>query len=198
MRNALSLFFVPILMVSGTAIAGTINFDDYVFTPTVVYAAADRYQALGIIFGGEIPIANVVRLEPQNYQYFLNVGGTGPNAMCLSSSTGISIEASFVVPGTTTPATTDFVRILAFDSEVGSMLGYVLAYDMAGSLIATSYRTTPSTRGGYLEVDGPGIASIVIATDSDGAEFDNLSFNTPWGTIPTEQTTWGRIKALCR
>jgi hypothetical protein len=116
----------------------------------------------------------------------------------LSSSTGTSIEAFFVVPGTTTPATTDFVRILAFDSEVGSMLGYLYAYDSSNNLLDTEYRSTPASRGSYLEVEGAGIARIVIGTDSDGAEFDNLSFNTPWGTIPTEETTWGRIKALCR
>jgi hypothetical protein len=185
-------------MAAQTAIAGTVSFDDYAVSPPLSYAAANRYQSLGIVFGAGIPVADVLELEPQNYQYFLNAGGTAPNAMYLSSSTATSIEAHFVVPGTTNPATTDRVRMLAFDSEVGSMLGYVAAYDRDGNLIASSYRTTPSSMGGYLEIEGVGIASIVIGTDSDGAEFDSIVFTTPWGTIPTEESTWGRIKALCR
>jgi len=185
-------------MLSQTAIAATISFDDYTFSGPLGYAAAARYQELGIIFGTGIPVANVPEFEPQNYQYFLNAGGSAPNAMCLASATGLSIAASFVVPGTTTPATTDFVRILAFDSEVGSILGYISAYDTNGDLIDSDVRSTPSAKGAYLEISSPGIASVVIGTDSDGAEFDNLIFNMPWGTIPTEQTTWGRIKALCR
>ena len=197
MRIAQGLLMVSVLMVSQAAIAGTVNFDDYVFSSPLSYAAANRYQSLGVVFSREIPVANVFELEPQNYQYFLNVGGTAPNAMCLSNDTGLSIEAKFVVPGTTTPATTTHVRILAFDSEIGSMLGYLSAYDVNGDLIDQDAHSTPAARGAFLEISSPGIARVVFGTDGDGAELDNLYFDTPWGTIPTEQTTWGRIKSLC-
>jgi hypothetical protein len=188
---------VAVLMVSRGAVAGTVNFDDYTFSSSLAYAAPDRYLSLGIAFNRAIPVANVSKVEPQNYQYFLDAGGSAPNALYLSSSTGLSIEVTFVVPGSMSPATTNYVRILAFDAEIGSILGYLFAYDVNGNLIDQDAHTTPAARSATLEVSTPGIARVIFQTDSDGAQLDNLFFTTPWGTVPSQQTTWGRIKALC-
>jgi hypothetical protein len=60
------------------------------------------------------------------------------------------------------------------------------------------YPLTPDNQGGILEVAEPGIAEIYFYGDADGAEFDNLTFTTPTGPMATEETTWGRLKALYR
>jgi hypothetical protein len=196
----LSLSVVLSLLAPQAAIATLINFDDYSFVTNWSQAAADRYRSLGIVFDRVIPISNVWRLEGQSrYDGFLRVGGTSPNALCLSAATwGYTIEASFVVPGTTTPATTGLVRILAYDTEVGSTLGSLTAYDRNNDLIDMDSRVTPSSCAATLEISSPGIAHVHLNTDTDGADFDNLFFNAPAGPVAVEPTSWGRIKALLK
>lgn len=199
MKIAQGLLVVVAVVVMAQGVTGqTVNFDDYTFSGGFSYAAADRYRGVGIVFGRDIPVENVALLEPQNYTLFLSWGGTPPNAMILGQSTGLTMTALFYVPGTTTPGTTDHVRMLFVDTEVGSQLGVLVAYDQSHDVIATCYRSTPGNQGGYLEVAEPGIAEIYFYSDADGAEVDNLVFTTPTGPVATDQTTWGRLKALYR
>ncbi|MFZ1946843.1 MAG: hypothetical protein WAW06_04800 [bacterium] len=188
------------LMVAAAPVLATetVNFDDYVFSGSLSYAAADRYRSAGIVFGRDIPVENVQLFEPQSYSLFLSWGGTAPNALCMTQSTGLTMQAWFYLPGTTTPATTSLVRMLVMDTEVGSTLGVLLAYDEGHNLIDSNARLTPSSMGGYLEIDAPGIAEIYFYTDADGATFDNLTFTTPTGPSATDETTWGSVKALYR
>jgi hypothetical protein len=199
MRLPQGLLVVIVLVSAAQVVAAQIvNFDDYSFSGGLSYAAVDRYRSAGIVFGRDLPVENVQLYEPQNYTLFLSSGGTTPNALSLTQTTGVTMRAWFYVPGTAIPATTDLVRVLVVDTEVGSTLGVLLAYDGNHDLIDSYSRLTPSSMGGTLEVQGPGIAEVYFYSDADGATFDNLSFTTPRGPSATEGTTWGRLKALYR
>lgn len=199
MRSAQGLLgMLSVLLLSQVAAAATVNFDDLTFPEAISYGAADRYRSSGVVFATDIPLENVAVFEPQNYAAFLSAGGTAPNGLGLNSSTVYSIDASFAVPGTVYPGTTDWVQVWVFDSHVGSNLGVLVAYDQDYNLIDSSTRTTPSSMGGTLEIWAPDIAHVQFRTDTDGAVFDNLRFNTPTGPTATDETTWGRLKALYR
>ena len=159
--------------------AATINFDDFAVTGSTSTAAANRYQGLGVIFAQPITVENVSVAEPGAYPAFLSIGGSGTNALPISGAAGSSVSLSFVLPNTTTPAFTDSFQALFFDTEAGSSLGTLQAYDANNVLLASATMTTPATLGAVLQVNAPGISRIVLSTDADGADVDNFTFGTP-------------------
>jgi hypothetical protein len=206
MTLRVSLAFLAItLAVFGNAKATSVSFDDFDAGGGIRLASPDRYRWLGVVFSDSIPIGTVC-LEPWFCQIFQNLGGTLPNALALGAYNAppYSIEASFVVPGTAIPATTDFVSVLFCDSEVGSLLGCVEAYDSSGTLIDSRCLPTPQSMGAVIEVSAPGIARVRISTDVDGGWQDNLWFTEPrTAGVPTSfeppaRASWGAVKALYR
>jgi len=170
---------VAVTIANKAVLAATIGFDDFNTGGGTAFAAANRYVSQGIVFSRTIPVEDVQAVEPAFFPTFLAQGGTPPNAMALTlvSPVGfLSINASFVVPGTATPATTDLVSVRVFDTNVGTTLGTLEAFNSSGVLIATDTATTPPSQAGTLEVAVPDIASAQFSSDSDGADFDNLVF----------------------
>ena len=156
--------------------ATTINFDDFTVTGGTSFASSTRYQGIGAIFSRDIPIEHVAIAEPGNLADFVTLGGTTPNALALNTALGSQIDLMFVLPGTFTPATTDSVQVLFFDTEIGSTLGTIQAFDINNNLIATRTMTTPASKGAVLEVNTSGITRVRFSVDADGADLDNLVF----------------------
>jgi hypothetical protein len=178
----LGVIAVAVTVANKAALGETIGFDDFDTGGGTAFAAANRYVSQGIVFSRTIPVEDVQAVEPAFFPTFLAQGGTPPNAMALTpvSPVGfLSINASFVVPGTATPGITDLVSVRVFDTEVGTTLGTLEAFNSSGVLIATDTATTPPSEAGTLEVAVPDIASVQFSSDSDGADFDNVSFDTP-------------------
>lgn len=192
--NEMQLVFVAVvvLLLDQNLRAGTIGFDDFNAGAGTGFAVADRYSAQGIVFSRNIPIENVSVVEPAFYSTFVAAGGTPTNAVALTLASPVgflSIDSTFVVPGTSTAAVTDLVRIQVFDTEVGSTLGTLLAYNAGNQLIAAATAITPASENGILQVSAPGIARVEFSSDADGADFDNLFFDPPVaGAVPEPVT----------
>ena len=180
LRVLLVIVFMGFLW-SSTTLAMLIDFDDYPTGP-LSFAPADRYQTLGVIFNRDIPVYSVAVLEPQWWvNKFENGGGSLPNVMGLSRSLDprLSIDMQFVIPGTYIPATTDYVSVLLADSEVGSTIGLVEAFDINGNLLASLSPTTPQSSTRSIQFNMLGISMIRFTDVDDGVEIDNINFNTP-------------------
>ena len=187
MKKSIIFFTILAVLVVGqitSAVAAIINFDDYSTGP-LTFASSTRYQPLGAVFSRDIPIYSVAAVEANWWvEKFQAGGGTLPNVMALSSAVDprLSIDMSFVVPGTTTPATIDFISALFCDSEVGSTIGLFEAFDIKGKLIASTSPVTPASSTAILQFSTPGIASVRFTDIDDGFEIDNITFNTPVAT----------------
>ncbi len=177
------------MLVAASAKAVTIDFDD-VATAGFTQVAADHYRPQGIVFDGLIPVQNLALGAPTFHDdVFVPAGGTTPNTMSLSLPLGgdLDIEGTFVLPGTSTPGVTDLVQVLVFDTEVGTSLGTLEAYDSFGGLLQSVSMTTPVSQHAVYTISMPGIAGIRFVQDSDGGSFDNLVFNTP---VPEPSTAF--------
>jgi len=170
---------VAVIALPLSAMATTINFDNFAFNSGTSLIAASSYQSVGAVFNRSIPLENVGVAEPGNLTAFINAGGTTPNALALNNALGSQIDLTFVLPGTSTPATTNGVSILFFDTEVGSTLGTIQAFDANNGLLATQTMITPASKGATLHVSAPAIAWVRFSVDNDGAALDNLVFPTP-------------------
>ena len=176
------VLFFCLIAVAAQVHAEIVNFDDLVISSAFATAESDRYKSKGLVFDRQIPIENVSVAEPGFYSTYTSNGGTPTNGISLTRAVqgaGLALDGFFVMPGTTTPAVTSSVKIRGFDNESGSELGTIQAFDIKGNLIATSKQSTPIGKTGVLQVAASGIARIRIATDLDGAIFDNLEFGTP-------------------
>lgn len=165
----------------GIGQSNSIDFDDYP-SGGLTFAAASRYQALGIVFSRDIPIYSVAPVEATWWvNMFRAGGGSLPNVLPLSATVDprLAIDVYFVVPGTSQPATTDLVSALFADSEVGSTIGRFEAFDADGHLITTQSPITPQSRTSVLQISAPGISRVRFTDVADGVEIDNICFHTP-------------------
>lgn len=163
------------------ASATTVNFDDYNTGGPTSFASADRYRSDGIVFSRTIPISNIALVEPSFYPTFIARGGSVSNALSLTmQDVGfLSIDAHFVLPGTSTQGVTDYLQIRMFDTGIGSIMGGLEVYNLSEALLVSTNLTTPASMSGLLTLNLPGMARFRLWTDSDGAFFDNLTFATP-------------------
>ncbi|MEZ6059263.1 MAG: hypothetical protein R3C19_02765 [Planctomycetaceae bacterium] len=66
---------------------------------------------------------------------------------------------------------------LAFDSNGGTTIGTIQAFDANDFLLGTSTGPTPGGGGGMLlELAAPNIAYVVMSMDADGGSFDTVTF----------------------
>lgn len=160
--------------------AVTIGFDDLAHLDTVT----TQYQPFGVIFTGHLlvlgpgPTTNPV--SPPNSVAFFD-----PTSQTLD----YTLRASFVVPGTNTPATTDFVAFTPTDASSGNTLFVLRAFDANGSLLGSTSQLVTST-GTYdpgtdveLSVSAPGISyiemSVSVSAGNRVIEGDDFRFNQP-------------------
>lgn len=177
--------------------AHTIGFDDLRPGADVLSVDPSRYRGEGIVFDRWIPVYDVYAL-PSQFADPLRAGGGSPSTVLVLSdalNTGTSIGASFALPGTTTPALTDFVQVVFGDTNVGTTRGTIEAFDKAGNLIDSATTITPDSQAAVLEVSAPGIARVRISTDADGCVVDSIAFDPLRELILTEG--WQRCRGKC-
>ncbi len=86
------------------------------------------------------------------------------------------IDILLVVPGTTTPAVTDFVSIQGDEIPLPGNVIFS-AYDIGGNLLASGIQ--PDTAGGLYALSAPGIHEFRLHSETGTVAYDNLSFDVP-------------------
>lgn len=89
----------------------------------------------------------------------------------------INDEAPFslLVTATFSAAVSD-VSAVFFDSNVGTNLVTMKAFDAANSLLGTTIAMTPGSQMQVVSLSFAGTRSVTLETDADGSLFDDFSF----------------------
>ncbi len=192
---ALALGIGSIAMANGSG--GQIDFDELVFDGVLTSLSPDHYLGQGVFFGETPYIVDLTIGQPGQLGEFVIGGGTLDNALVLSS--GIDqffMDIYFVVPGTLAPATTDWFSVVAFDTDLGTQLGAIEAYDIDGTLIGFDDAVTDLSFMATLSLAIEGIHRIRLITDADGAFFDSLAFGKLVSASPGDIPAPASIVAL--
>lgn len=153
-----------------------IDFNDITANGLYVSVPADHYQSEGMLFATDFQVNNM------NYEagwwppIAEGLGASLPNSLDIGDSNNVA-DIHFVVPGTSSPATTDRFGALFMNSEVGSLLARIEAFDATGTLLTSVTSNTPASMGAVVEVTAPGISRVRVSSASNGADVDNLYFN---------------------
>jgi hypothetical protein len=158
-----SAAMAAMLLSAASAQATVITFDEY-SAGTVL---TNEYAALGVTFTGPA----LVYTQPPFYV-------SSPNGLAAG---GTTITASF---------SSDVSHVSAYflDSEGGSNVGTMSAYDINNILLGSATATTPAGNNGsgglpvLLSLDFAGIRSVTFLAADDGAVVDNLTIPEP-GTL---------------
>lgn len=172
---------VVVAAAEGSVRGAVIGFDDLASAVFVT----DQYLAQGVAFSGTLQI---VGPGPSTNPV------SGPNSVVFYNPQAITqpttVTATFFVPGTSDPGTTDFVSFTPTDASDFSTQFSMLAYDAGGNVIGSASRAVDSTGTYNPAVDTPmsisiaGIARVELTGSvRPGANFviegDNFEFNTP-------------------
>jgi RHS repeat-associated protein len=135
----------------------------------------NQFENLGVIFStsGGAPYAALIDLTGQ--------APSGTNGIGAVNSAGNvdytqDLDILMVVPGTTTPAVTDFVSIQGDEIPIAGDVIFS-AYDIGGNLLASG--SQPDTKGGLYSLSAPGIHEFRLHSTSGTVAYDNLSFDVP-------------------
>jgi len=166
---------LTILTSTASAAPHDVPFDAAIFNSPTATFAADALRKFGMVANTSYTLCNVELIQPDAYEQYLAAGGTPPSALILSSTVGqLTLDMRFVVPDTDTAATTNSVSLLFFDTNVGTLAGWVEAYDVFGTLLGRAEAITPASMLTTLTVTAEGIHMVRVGTDSDGAIVDNF------------------------
>lgn len=144
----------------------TINFEDLAAGSSL----NSQYAGLGVRFSmSPVVVEGTLRSSPEVISYVH--GDFGTKAASLWPSPIIIAFDSDI---------SNF-SVLMNDTERGSLLGRVRAYDVQGQLMGymdavTGPYNTVWFHQATLRIDGGGIRYIELSCDSDGAVFDNITF----------------------
>jgi hypothetical protein len=138
---------------------------------------SNQFAGQGVLFrtlGGQPQVTDTTpdRLVPVSpRQVFAD-----PNP---NPATTTEVELRFVVPGTSTPAVTEFVGFFVLDTEqIGAT---VTAFDTAGDVLFTNTYHGGGASQEAVSIAAPRIARVLLTLGqgADTAGLDNLSFTTP-------------------
>lgn len=163
----LLIFF---LFYQTTAHAILIDFDDLEASggPTAI---TDQYQSLGVVF------EDLFIVDESTNPFYTS--GAGSSEVSLSNVGQINDENPFSLSVTAIfNGTTDFIQATFFDSEIGTQLIKMIAYDILGNIIDIVDVVTPAQQFSIVGISAAGIHKVVMETDSDGAGIDNFTFNS--------------------
>ena len=155
--------------------AGIISFDslDAAAGPITV---TNQFSAIGVIFEDlfirDVSGVGFYETGPASGAH------TPPNVGILNNEIpfNLLITATFVVPPSGMPGVTDQVEVVAFDTEVGSVLATMKAFDIDNNVIDSVTVLAPGANRATIGVSGSGIHRVTLETDVDGASFDNFTF----------------------
>lgn len=151
-----------------------LNFDSLARMEVV----GNQYQSDGVIFSHEGNLAGSVVDFVLGDEGAFDFGSSPPNA--LIGGPGRKTTVFFVVPGTTNPATTDFVRLRLGDGDSAVESGAVSIFGLGGSLLERQEFTTlagPMDGGVTLTFGTNAIASVEITgSGPSGFAYDDFTF----------------------
>jgi hypothetical protein len=191
-----------LFLASVAAHAALINFDsppagltpNYYIQGSPVGASSqltNQFENLGALFStfNGAPYAALIDLTGQ--------APSGTNGVGAVNSAGNvdytqDLDIFLVVPGTTTPAVTDFISIQGDEIPLPGNVIFS-AYDVNGNLLASS--TAPDTAGGTYSLSASGIHEFRLHSESGTVAYDNLSFDTP--VAPTSAVPEPGTLPLC-
>jgi hypothetical protein len=138
---------------------------------------SNQFASQGVLFrtlGGQPQVTDTTpdRLVPVSPRQVFADPSTNPTATT-------RFELQFVVPGTSTPAVTEFVSFFVLDAEqIGAT---VTAFDSTGSVLFTNAYHGGGASQEAVSIAAPRIARVLITLGqgADTAGLDNLSFTTP-------------------
>ncbi len=180
MRPIFAVVAVVALSAASAEARNLTGFDDLANGTQVT----DQYRGIGVVFSGPLfvagPGAFTNAISPTNSVYFFNTEDVHAPA---------SVEARFVIPGTFTPAVTDFVCFTPTDASQFNTLYTMTAYDVNDNVIGINQTIVEST-GVYnpgedppVFISVPGIARVVLhGSVSEGnmvIEGDDFVFDPP-------------------
>lgn len=170
---------LTVLSSAASAAPHTVPFDSAIFDSPTASFSPDALRKFGMVANTDYTLCNVELIQPDAYDQYLAAGGTPPAALILSTTVGqLTLDMRFVVPDTDLAATTNSVSLLFFDTNVGTMAGWVEAYDVFGTLLGRAEAMTPASMLTTLTVSAEGIHMIRVGTDGDGAIVDNFVTST--------------------
>lgn len=168
--NLTRLVVAPALLCLGTLASAevvTINFEDLAESTSVT----NQYAHLGVHFSMTpvVDPSGTLRSSVEVFSYAK--GDFGTRAAGLWASPVLITFDS---------AVSNF-SVLMNDTERGTTLGTVRAYDAGGKLIDYVTDTTGNYNTSWfyqntLRIQAGGIRSVVLMSDADGAVFDNITF----------------------
>jgi hypothetical protein len=147
----------------------------------------NQYENLGVLFStaGGAPYAALINLTGQAPS---GVNGVGSVNAAGNVDYTLDIDIFLVVPGTTTPAVTDFISIQGDEDPIPGNVVFS-AYDVNGILVASGIQ--PDTAGGLYSLSAPRIHEFRLHSTSGTVAYDNLSFDTPAASSVPEPGTIG-------
>ncbi len=156
-----------------------ITFDSIV-VDDVEFIDPDTFADLGLVGVASYPVQDLESSAPAWWwDGFLVPGGiTAPNVLPLQPALGLEMEFTFLTPDGC-PGLIDYFEVRGFDSEAGSVLGLVQLFNVDGDLISELQLFTPADRTDLFTLIAPNATRVRLATDPDGASFDNMIFSTP-------------------
>lgn len=169
-KQSMIYALVLLLMSVGSARATVIGFDSLDASSGPV-SVTNQYAGLGVTFSG-------LYITEGSAPYVLS----HPNVGVINDETPYSLLVTAVFAGDV-----GSVSALFFDSNVGTNLVTMKAYDASDSLLGTTDVLTPGSQMASVGLSFAGIRKITMETDTDGSLFDDFTF-TPAIAVPEPGT----------
>lgn len=179
-----TLLAAGLFLTAASAQATVVTFDDLSLTNNVGYSfptanVTEQYASLGVHFSGATFSA---------FNYFLPAASYPGSPASFNNPSNIAgLLFSNVITATFDQAVSN-VSLLFADTEIGSFLGNLRAFDAAGNLLGEVSSNTPNNAyPGFatLSLNIGGISRVTFQSDSDGAVVDDFTFTPPArATVP--------------
>ena len=170
LRLSAALIASTLLVVGTSAKATVITFDSIDASGGPV-AVTSQFAGLGVTFSDLYVIENV-----------FNNFSSAPNAGIINDE----FPFSLLVTATFAADVTD-VSALFSDTNVGTNLVTMKAFNASDALLGMTTVTTPAAQMATVGLSFAGIRKITLETDPDGTLFDDFTF-TPSITVPEPGT----------
>lgn len=155
------------LLVAGAPAKATVIGFDSIDASAGPVAVTSQFAGLGVSF------SNLFVMESS--APFVS---TAPNVGVINDE----VPFSLLVTATFSAAVSD-VSAVFFDSNVGTNLVTMKAFDAANALLGTTIATTPGSQMQVVSLSFAGTRRVTLETDADGSLFDDFTF-TPAVAVP--------------
>lgn len=145
----------------------------------LVWGELDGIKVTLTGLGGPIVVVDPASENPGYVRTLADGGLPVPERIVYVNAGGApaAIRASFADSSSDLTATVSQVELGFNDTEIGTVLADVEAYDPSGRLVDEDRQSTPQSTYGEMVLADPSIAYLLITTDADGAWLSALKFS---------------------